>query len=95
MKYTGLIFTSALFILFLVMAFSGQPCDIDKQYLSCMFKPFTWIKFVGIILFWGSAFVFVGHVLDLMGIEIYNKSGHLGSAIAGGIALLGFLMMVL
>jgi hypothetical protein len=84
---------AVIVVIFSIMAFSNQPCDIDAVYLSCRVTGSVG-DVIGFILFYGFAAViggFLNPVLKLLGLE-YTK----GSAvnIAAGVAgVLGVILI--
>lgn len=88
-KYARLILCVILLVIIHIYAFTPVPCDVDKQYLYCHLNPLKLWDVLGLVLFNGSALLYVGGILDVLGIEIYSKHGHKGSWIAGLAALAG------
>lgn len=64
-----------------------QPCDIDKQYLSC--------RVTGSIADWLGSIMFIGGCLSLSGVLnwVYKVKGNVSMAIIGVVTVAGILMV--
>lgn len=76
---------AAAYVLYAV--FLKQPCDIDKQYLSC--------RITGSIADWVGSILFVGACLSLSGILnwVYKVKGNVASVVIGAAGVLGAIIV--
>ena len=67
--------------------FFKQPCDIDKQYLSC--------RITGSLADWLGSIIFVGSCLSLSGVLnwVYKLKGEVAGVIIGALGLLGAIIV--